>query len=47
MASEILAGKAASSMAMVATGIEAAALAGLFLWMAARLFSTEKIIFGR
>ena len=26
---------------------EAAALAGLFLWLAARLFSSEKIIFGR
>jgi sodium transport system permease protein len=47
MGAEILAGKAVSSMMLMGAGIEAAALAGLFLWLAARLFSTEKIIFGR
>lgn len=47
LGTEILAGKPASSMMLAAAGLEAAALAGLFLWLAARLFSTEKIIFGR
>jgi len=44
---DILAGKAPSPLGLIVAAIEAAALAGLFLWLAARLFSSEKIIFGR
>jgi sodium transport system permease protein len=47
LGAEILGGKAASPMALLAAGVEAALLAGIFLWLSARLFSKEKIIFGR
>lgn len=47
LGTDILAGRAVSSLALIATGIEVVALAAIFLWLAARLFSSEKIIFGR
>ncbi len=43
---EVLAGKAPSSLALTLGGIEAIALAGVFVWLSARLFTTDKIIFG-
>jgi sodium transport system permease protein len=47
LGSEILAGKAISFMPLLVAGIEGVVLAGIFLWLATRLFSKEKIIFGR
>ncbi len=44
---EILAGKGVSGLALILLGAEAAVIAVIFLWLAARLFSREKIIFGR
>lgn len=44
---DILAGRAPSPLGLIIGAIEGIAFAGLFLWLAARLFSTEKIIFGR
>jgi sodium transport system permease protein len=44
---DILGGKAPSPFGLIAAAIEGAILAGVFLWLAARLFSNEKIIFGR
>jgi len=46
MGTDILAGKGASVPALLLSGTEAVVLAGLFLFLAARLFSTERIIFG-
>jgi sodium transport system permease protein len=47
LGTDILAGKLPSPLGMTVGAIEGAVLAGVFLWLAARLFSTEKIIFGR
>jgi sodium transport system permease protein len=47
MGSDILAGKGASVLALFLSGTEAVVVAGIFLWLAARLFSKERIIFGR
>lgn len=47
MGTDILAGKGASVMALLLSGTEAIVVAGLFLALATRLFSTERIIFGR
>ncbi len=44
---DILAGKRPSLLALTAGGIEAVTIAAIFVWLAARLFSTEEIIFGR
>jgi sodium transport system permease protein len=47
LAAGVLAGRAVSGLALITAGVMAAALATLFLWLAGRRFSTEKIIFGR
>jgi sodium transport system permease protein len=47
MAADILGGRVPPAISLLAAGLEALALAVLFVWLAARLFSTEKIIFGR
>jgi sodium transport system permease protein len=44
---EILGGSVPSPLAMIGAALEAAIVAVVFLWLAARLFSTERIIFGR
>jgi sodium transport system permease protein len=44
---DILGGKAPSPTFLGLAAVESAVLAAVFLWFAARLFSTEKIIFGR
>ena len=44
---EIMSGKAPSPVVMIAAAVAALAVAGLLLWVATRLFSDEKIIFGR
>jgi sodium transport system permease protein len=43
----ILSGKVPSPLILISAVIEALALSALLLWMTARLFSSEKIIFGR
>lgn len=45
--SDILGGKAPSPASLVLAAVESAILAAALLWLAARLFSTERIIFGR
>jgi sodium transport system permease protein len=47
LANEILSGKVPSPLVFIGTALPALALAGLFLWLASRLFASEKIIFGR
>jgi sodium transport system permease protein len=47
MGTDILGGKGASLPALLLSGTEAVVFAGLFLFLATRLFSTERIIFGR
>jgi sodium transport system permease protein len=47
LGSEILAGKVPRAVPLVVAGVDCVVLAAIFLWLAARLFSTEKIIFGR
>jgi len=47
LANEILSGKVPSPLVLIGTALPALALAALFLWLASRLFSSEKIIFGR
>lgn len=44
---DILGGKVPSSLALIVAAIEAVLVAGVFLWLAARLFCSEKVIFGR
>jgi hypothetical protein len=39
--------KAPSPLALIVGAVEAVILAAVFLWLAARLFETEEIIFGR
>src|SRR5579872_45888 len=43
----ILSGKIPSPAILIVAGLEALALSALLMWMTARLFSSEKIIFGR
>jgi len=45
--SDTLAGKTAPTVYVLMSGVEAAVLTGAFLVLAARLFTTEKGIFGR
>jgi sodium transport system permease protein len=47
LGTEILAGKVPSLLVLSLAGLEGLAVAIVFVWLAARLFSTEKIIFGR
>jgi sodium transport system permease protein len=47
LGAEILAGKVPSALAMTAAGTEGVIIAVIFIWLSARLFSNEKIIFGR
>jgi sodium transport system permease protein len=47
LGAQILAGQVPSPLAMTAAGAEAAIVAVVFVWLSARLFSTEQIIFGR
>lgn len=47
MGTEILSGKVPSPLMFGIAGVSALALAGVFLYLASRLFSSEKIIFGR
>jgi len=46
MAGDVLAGRTPSAAMLIVAAIEAAIIAAIFLRLAARLFSTEKIIFG-
>ena len=45
--SDILAGRTVPPVVFAASAVEAVTLTVVLLWLAARLFSTEKIIFGR
>jgi NO-binding membrane sensor protein with MHYT domain len=47
LAVDILGGKIPSPWLRAASVLIAMAFAAIFLWLAARLFSSEKIIFGR
>lgn len=47
LAMDILGGKVPSPVILIAAALAALAFAGTFLWLAARSFSSEKIIFGR
>lgn len=47
MGADILAGKVPSSMGFIGAGIEGVVLTGVFLWLAGRPFSAERVIFGR
>jgi len=47
LAMDILGGKLPSPLILIAAALAAFALAGAFLWLATRSFSSEKIIFGR
>ncbi|HEV2687292.1 MAG TPA: ABC transporter permease [Bryobacteraceae bacterium] len=47
MVNEILSGRIPSPLMMIAAAVPALALACVFVWLASRLFSSEKIIFGR
>lgn len=47
LGAQILGGKVPSPLAFSAAGAEAAIIAVIFVWLSARLFSTENIIFGR
>lgn len=47
LGTEILSGKLPSPFVFAGAAITDLALAGVFLWLASRLFSSEKIIFGR
>ena len=44
MGADVLAGKGVAAAALLTAGIEAAAAAALFVWLAARLFAAERII---
>lgn len=47
LAMDILSGKIPSPLILIAAALAACALASMFLWLATRSFSSEKIIFGR
>jgi len=47
LGADILAGKTISSTALIIAGVEAILFSAMFVWFAARRFSSEKIIFGR
>jgi len=47
LAMDILGGKVPSALILIAAALAVFALAGAFLWLATRSFSSEKIIFGR
>jgi sodium transport system permease protein len=47
LAMDILGGKTPSPIVFIAAALAACAVAGVFLWLATRSFSSEKIIFGR
>lgn len=47
LATDILSGKAPAPFILIASAFGGLAVAALFLWLAARSFSSEKIIFGR
>jgi len=45
-ASDVMAGRTPAPLLLITAGVESAIIAAIFLRMAARLFTTEKIIFG-
>jgi ABC-type Na+ efflux pump permease subunit len=47
LGNEILSGTTPSPLMLIAAALEALALSAVLLWMTSRLFSSEKIIFGR
>ncbi|HLJ44802.1 MAG TPA: ABC transporter permease [Bryobacteraceae bacterium] len=47
LAKDILSGNVPSALEFISAGIGVLLLAGVFVWMASRLFSSEKIIFSR
>ena len=47
LATEFLGGKTPSALALIAAAVVALLVVALFLWLATRLFYSEKIIFGR